>query len=429
MNQILDPNVVRETIDVSDGTKFQRQLLQQWTFGVWLKRLVFNHSNHFFALMRMLAPISIHIPWIMGGRLTWIAIITRAENVRDVLNNNAIFKVPYKSRLEFISRSGFLLGQDDSHEHHADLSIATKAFLLSDIPSVARFAAERAELSLANHERDLDVIAGLARPVLTETCCHYLGISPAHEDFPYWAMAVSAYLIAPLDVKDEIALGQAKAGARLVSDAIGRSRVSGETALPGLSKTVMARLEEQNTGDGPTGDLICGVIAAIIPTGILAIGHIIEVLLRRRDMMTAAQEAARSGDADLLRRCLFEALRFKPVIPVWPRVCADNFRLAVDGRWSSEITAKTLVLVSTQSAMRDPRQVSDPGRFSSGRPASNYLHFGAGLHACLGAAIASAIIPAILGPLLRHKTISAGIKSRSFYAAVFPDSFPVIVED
>ncbi len=256
-------------------------------------------------------------------------------------------------------------------------------------------------------------------------------------------MAVSAYLIEPLGTRDPVATEQAEAGARLLIDAIRRARGrvrdwgrSGETDLiAGLSDSVLMRLvSSQRRNDGAPDNgmieaLLHGVIAAIIPTGILAIGHIVEMLLRRPDMMSASQQAAGSGDPELLRRCLFEVLRFKPIIPVWPRVCADDFQLAMDNGRSHRIKARRRVLVSTQSAMHDPRQITEPERFNPMRPASDYLHFGAGLHACLGAAIASAVVPAILRPLLLKKAITAGAGARSFYAAVFPDRFPVTIKD
>jgi cytochrome P450 len=424
---------------------FERTLLTQRTFKAWLARLVFNHMDPLFALMRFVAPISIHLPLMLNGRPTWFACITRAENVRDVLGNNAIFNVPYNPKLESLSGNGFLLGRDRCEEHQTDLKIAVKAFPLSDIPKLARFAAALADDRMSSARAaagDFDVITQLARPVLTKICRAYLGIAIDADDFPYWAMAVSAYLIEPLGTRDPVASGQAEAGARLLIDSIRRSRGSirewgghGETErIPGLAETVLMRLVSAGRRNDGTPDngmieaLLCGVIAAIIPTGVLAVGHIMEMLLRRPDMMTASQRAARSGDPELLRRCLFEVLRFKPIIPVWPRICAGDFHLAVTSKRSHRIKAQRRVLVSTQSAMHDPRQISDPGRFNPMRPASDYLHFGAGLHACLGAAIASAVIPAIVGPLLLHRTIVAGTGRRSFYAAVFPESFPVTIK-
>jgi cytochrome P450 len=419
---------------VNAAPVFQRKLLQQIPMERMI-RLASGGLNLFFAVMRGLAPLTLHIPWIRNGRVILVAVITRAENVRDVLNNNEVFQVPYGPKLQNTSKSEFLLGRDDRYKHQADLKIATRAFPLSDIRAVAKFAAESAEARLDGRLDGIDVIGELARPVLTDICRHYLGVSTVDEDFPFWAMAVSAYLIEPFGTKNVGATQQAEAGASRVIEAIRCAKRNPPAAsVPCFQeKTVLRRLTDlQQTSAGPDDQtieaLLCGVIAAIIPTGVLAVGHIIDMLLRHPDMMKAAQHAAASGDPELLRRCLFEALRFNPIIPVWPRECTRDFQLMVNETRSRRIRAGTRVLVSTQSAMRDPRQVRHPRRFDPERPASDYIHFGSGLHACLGAAIASAVIPAILRPLLLRGTISPGAGPRTFFAVVFPDRFPVTLQ-
>ncbi len=156
MNRVAFPKVVLGEADVASSSEgapppaFERALLTQQTFKVWMTWLLFDHLDPLFALMRWVAPISIHFPLPLNGRPTWFVFITRAENVRDVLNNNATFKVPYKPKLEGLSGSGFLLGQDGPREHQADLKIAAKAFPLSDIPELARFAATLADESVGS---------------------------------------------------------------------------------------------------------------------------------------------------------------------------------------------------------------------------------------------------------------------------------------
>ena len=52
--------------------------------------------------------------------------------------------------------------------------------------------------------------------------------------------------------------------------------------------------------------------------------------------------------------------------------------------------------------MMDPRRVADPQRFDPLRPASDYIHFGYGLHECFGRHINHATLHLMLKPLLKQ---------------------------
>ncbi len=411
------------------SSRFEPDQLRKQSWVSHLLRPMIEHLNPFFAILRWSWPIP-RFRLFQGGRWVRFAAITRYENVREVLTNDTIFGVPYGPDLERFAGSRFLLGRDDGEKYRADLKLAMRAFPLSDIPSVADIATRSAEAIIRRAAGGIDVAGELARPILTEICERYLGVLVDDKDFPLWAMAVAGYLIEPLGLDDPVALAQADAGAQLLREAVDRSRHR-VARYSGLPDSVLKRLVQMRRDNGGPPDdttiraLIIGVIIAIIPTGMLAAGNMMEMLLRRPDMMAAARQAARAGDPDLLRRCLFEVLRFKPIIPFWPRECKDDFRLAA-GRWRSpRIRKGTRVLVATQSAMLDPRQVGTPKRFDPGRPAADYMHFGYGPHHCLGAAIASAVIPAMLRPLLLCDEIKRGRGRRTFFASIFPERLPV----
>ena len=63
------------------------------------------------------------------------------------------------------------------------------------------------------------------------------------------------------------------------------------------------------------------------------------------------------------------------------------------------------MLVSTHSAMFDPRGVKQPGKFVPDRPSADNLTFGYGLHWCIGAPLAEAQIVQTLKPLLLRRNI------------------------
>ncbi|MBV9248181.1 MAG: cytochrome P450 [Acetobacteraceae bacterium] len=413
---------------VREAPRFQPELLRKQSPTSRLMQSVFGKLiDPFFALLRWAAPV-LQVPWVRNGSLIWFALITRYETVREVLNNSRAFASPYGPKLQELSGSPFLLGRDDGADYRADLQLATRAFPLSDIPELGQKAENAAREIMDRTSRGIDVMAELASPVLRRVCQDYLGVATDDRDFALWAMAAAGYVLEPTGRDDTVASAQAHAAAARLCEAIDNSRAR---IGQGVHQTVLRRLAEierrdpQHVDDTAIRALIFGVIIAMIPTGMLAIGHILEMLLRRPEMMNAAQQAAHAGDSEWLRRCLFEALRFKPIIPVWPRDCVRTFDLPADECRSRRIRAGTRVLVSTQSAMRDARHVREPNRFDPGRPASDYMHFGQGLHYCLGAAIASAVIPAILKPLLLRGGIAAGQGPRTLFANVFPESFPV----
>ena len=111
------------------------------------------------------------------------------------------------------------------------------------------------------------------------------------------------------------AIARAKAGqgdpntitARLV-------RLQAEGA-PGLSDVVIR-------------SYLIGMITGFVPTNTMAAGHMLEMLLRRPDFMAPTLAAARAGDDDRLKRCLFEAMRFWPLNPGPFRVCLADYTIA-----------------------------------------------------------------------------------------------------
>ena len=150
---------------------------------------------------------------------------------------------------------------------------------------------------------------------------------------------------------------------------------------------------------------LIGMISGFVPTNTMAAGHILEMLLRRPDFMTAAQAAARSGDDDLLERCLFEAMRFMPLNPGPFRACARDYVLAKGTSRATLVKAGSKLLASTQSAMFDNQFVERPNDFNPGRSPADYILFGWGLHWCVGAFIARAQITQTLKALLLKQNL------------------------
>jgi cytochrome P450 len=64
-----------------------------------------------------------------------------------------------------------------------------------------------------------------------------------------------------------------------------------------------------------------------------------------------------------------------------------------------------MVMASNLSAMFDPLAVPSPNAFRTDRPWETYILWGTGMHACFGAHLNRANLPAILKPLLAKKNL------------------------
>jgi cytochrome P450 len=196
----------------------------------------------------------------------------------------------------------------------------------------------------------------------------------------------------------------------------------------------IARDHKGDPGELPKSEiraLLIGMITGFFPTNTMAGGHILEMLLRKPEMMKRAQQAADAGDDDRLMHCLFEALRFMPINLGPFRISARDHRVAADTERAATIRKDTKVLAMTSSAMFDSRQVKKPFRFDPGRPVSNYVHFGFGMHWCVGAMIARTQITQTLKALLVRSSVERATGSAGKLAlwGLFPDHLYVTFDE
>jgi cytochrome P450 len=398
---------------------FDPEKLRRQSRVASLSRRLLDDPRWLAATLRRVCPVA---------RFGGYALVTRYDDVREVMTNDAVFGVPYRPKIEELTGANFILGMDDGPAYHANLRLAMRAFRFSDIPVQAAEASGQAGKIVAARG-ELDAMAALTTPILVEVCRRYYGVPTQAAEFPLWAMAVSNYLFNPFAASADD-YGQARAGAAQLCAAVDSAIATGAPPDTVLGRLLDPQADPNGRPDDSTiRTIIFSLVTAIVPTGTLAAGNMLEMLLRRADIKGAAQQAARSGDDDLLSRCLFEALRFMPVSLIWRRDAKRDFVLAADTSRATRLRKDTHVLASTFSAMFDPRQVRQPNRFDPTRSATDYMLFGHGLHYCLGAAFAAAVIPAILKPLLLCPTLerAPGPRGRRTFFGIFPEHLHVIL--
>jgi cytochrome P450 len=147
--------------------------------------------------------------------------------------------------------------------------------------------------------------------------------------------------------------------------------------------------------------ILSGMVTGFVPTDTMAAGHMLEILLKNREAMLAARAAALADDDDLLRRCLFEAMRFKPLNPGPFRRCVKACTVAA-GTWRARrFSPGDQILAGTWPAMFDERRYTNPDAFDADRPESQYMLYGYGLHWCIGAPMANVQITQSFKALLK----------------------------
>ena len=85
-----------------------------------------------------------------------------------------------------------------------------------------------------------------------------------------------------------------------------------------------------------------------------------------------------------LRHFVYEALRFRPMLPLLVRDTPRDTVIAYGTKKARLVRAGTRVLAPPLSAMFDREAVPDPSSFDAKRPFDQYLHFGFGARECFG---------------------------------------------
>jgi cytochrome P450 len=369
-----------------------------------VQRLVDN-PQWLFAILRRFRPIA-HLPFTNW----WI--VTRFDDVQEILAHDRIFPVPFGDKVKALDGGpNFLLGMEADADYWRYQKQLTQAFKLDDVAKiVAPLAGEFARQIIDGSGGRLDAVQNFITLVPTKICERYYGVPIADDAkvaFGQWMIAMSNYMFG--DPTDKPAYRRvALAAGERVRPLVDRA-ILGAKAGVGSADTVLARLiEMQRAGaEGLTAEIIrtflIGMITGFVPTNTMAAGHILEILLRRPDFMRRTRAAALAGDDELLKRCLFEAMRFKPLNPGPMRNCAADYTIAAGTPRATRIRKGAKLLAGTQSAMFDERRVIRPNEFNPNRPASNFMLFGYGLHWCLGAFIAEVQITQTLKALLLTK--------------------------
>jgi cytochrome P450 len=94
---------------------FDPEKLRRQSWVASLSRLLLDDPRWLAAMLRWLCPIA---------RLGRYALVTRYDDVREVMTNDAVFGVPYRSKIEELTGANFMLGMDDGPDYRSNSRLA-----------------------------------------------------------------------------------------------------------------------------------------------------------------------------------------------------------------------------------------------------------------------------------------------------------------
>ncbi len=393
-----------------------------------LKAAAIQNPEPIFAILRWIKPILV---------VKNFAIVTRYEDVQEVLSRDDVFQVTYREKMEIVAGGkNFFLGMQNSPEYERDVSHMRGAIRREDVATIiVPFVQETARRLVMNSGGKLDVVTQLGRPVPVRLIAEYFGCPPPSEsELADWAASIFQFLFA--DLNNDPAVGQAARDAAAKTRNYLDQAIATRKARPNAKDDVLGRcLAMQRIGLPGMDDVairnnLLGLIVGAIPTTSKCCAQALDQLLKRPAELERARAAAVAGDDTLLARYIFEALRFNPNNPALFRITSEDYPLARGHIHGVTIPKGTTVVAVTQSAMFDERKVDQPEEFRIDRPAYIYMHFGYGLHSCFGRYINQVQIPGILKPLLACKALgrAPGDAGKLVSQGPFPASLNVTFE-
>ncbi|MEZ5694860.1 MAG: cytochrome P450 [Sphingomonadaceae bacterium] len=431
LHQQSDPNHSRsDTVSFPPGWTFSLDRLEpDSAMGRLAARLTQKAFGPIYAFSRRHRPV---LPF--AGLLH----VTRAEQVREILLRPADFRVPFGPEMaELGEGASFLLGLDGA-PHDRLHAILRSVLRPEDKDRIGHMAESFTAALLDNCPGQMDVVADLIKRVPTEICLRYFGLQcPDPDLFGDWTMALSAYLFGDPFGNEEtrrLAVHASQRLTALIDDAIERHRLvlhKGSQEIAARDTLVERFLLAQQGSDLTDKEIramLIGLAVGFVPTNTLANANMLMELLKRPDAMALARKAAREGDRETMRKVVLEAGRLNPALaPGQWRYCPNDTELTIDGR-THAIPAGSSLLVSTMSALRDPREWDDPESFRidrtnrDGTPKEPDLLFGVGPHRCLGEHHAMGQIAGLFMELLKRENLRPvpGKAGKLTYAGPFP---------
>jgi cytochrome P450 len=322
-------------------------------------------------------------------------VISGYDDVQTMLRDPRLHKDPFENqRLPRLVREQ--LGADgdggrsdaeaismlflDPPHHTRVRSLFSRAFTpktLADLrPRIQQIASERLD-AVADRNR-MDIIADLAYPLPVIVIAELLGFPPEdYQSLKRWSDDLAASLSFTPTPQQQAQATLARWEIREYFD-----RIVAKLQTAPQDTLIFRLLQGENEPDGLNREEIFAnsilLLGAGHETTTNLIGNGVLALLKHRD-----QWELLVSRPDLVESAVEEMLRYDGPVQWTSRVTAEPMQVG-----GKSIPAGQIVLGCVGAANRDPGKFPDPDRFDIQRSPNKHLAFGAGVHFCLGAALA-----------------------------------------
>jgi cytochrome P450 len=382
-----------------------------------------------FAFIRRVRPVA-----IVGN----VVVVAKARDVREVLDRLADFTVA-EDLGPRIPWGPFMVVIDwpEQHARERELlqSVVTPA---ADVDQIRDKAATicRDRILLVRRSGRIDVVKDLCEPVVIDIIENYFGIPSggmSADEMAHVLGRIAGFIMVEPPVGSEprtAALDSIARLTRLIVDRIqGKTPPPTTGGLPDLLTRLVA-LPGKGSPALPDHDWIRRYITGLAVFGggtiICATTHAIDQLIRHPDDLLAAQTLAMDLDRDIIEckrlrtsdkpwqfvqqridtarenllQIIYEALRFRPMLPILSRYVPRETIIAKDTPHARLVPAGATALAPPIAAMFDPEEFPNPWRFSRTRCLKKYVHLGDGPRLCFGKYVADVLMVEIFLALL-----------------------------
>jgi cytochrome P450/glutathione S-transferase len=367
-------------------------------------------------------------------RLRRLVLVTRHSQVLEVLARDSEFTIAEVNarRMELVN-GPFVLGMDRSPQWERESDLLRRVVRPADAALVQGLVAGYAQelIDAVRAQGRIDVVGGLARLVEVRLVASYFGVpGPNEPTMLHWMRTLFDFAF--LSDRPSLQRSAEQSGIELrrhLEALVAERKATGANGGGGADDVLGRLLALQEQEPWLDDDAVCrnmgGMVVGAVETTSKALVNVLDELFRRPAALAGARDAALRHDRDEVARYVLEALRFNPHNPAVVRHSRTDTVLGSGTPYEAAVPGGRLVYAATLAAMFDPEGFENPASFRVDRPHDQYLHFGSGMHTCLGRWISQTQLPEIIAALLRLPGLRPprGRAGRIRYDGPFPDAW------